>query len=452
MLELRSNQVKSVEIGTSYFKDKKPPPSIMVLPTAAGKSIIIAQICKNVEEKILILQPSKELLEQNYAKFTLLGGEASIYSASLNTKEIGHVTYATIGSIKNIGHKFSGYKLIIDECDRFPRESSGMLRTFIKASKITHVLGLTATPLKLQTNTDINGNTYSRLMMLTSRNKTGIFFKRIIYVSQIKEMVENGFWSPLVYESYDVNDSDLRYNTTKADFTQESLDKMYEEEDIDTKIINWIKNSNRKSILVAVPSVAAALCLANKIPNSAAVWGDMDKKERKRVIDGFKNLTIRVVIQVNVLSVGFDHPELDAIVCGRPTASLSWWYQFVGRITRIHPSKKDGLVVDFVGNTKKFGKIEELLFVEEDSVWKLYGEGGKLLTGIPMHEIGVHTLETEEKSRKKVTGPIIMPYGKYKGKEVKDISPDYRNWMLQNFDWNKHNNHIKQEIIRLKNP
>lgn len=451
MITLRANQVKPVEIGSAFFKEKKTVPSIMVCPTAFGKSIVIAQICKNIEEKVLILQPSKELLEQNYNKYISLGGEASIYSASLNTKEIGHVTYATIGSIKNIAHKFTGYKLIIDECDRFPRESSGMLRTFIKQSKVTHVLGLTATPLKLQTNTDFMGNTYSRLMMLTSRNKTGVFFKRIIYVSQIKEMVENGFWSPLVYEAYDVDDSDLRYNTTKADFTQESLDKMYEEEDIDTKVINWIKNSSRKSILVAVPSVAAAISLASKIPNAAAVWGDMDKKERKRVIEGFKNLSIRVVIQVNVLSVGFDHPELDAIVCGRPTASLSWWYQFVGRITRIHPLKKDGLVVDFVGNVKKFGKIEELLFVEEESTWKLYGEGGKLLTGIPMHEIGKHTVQSEKEKFNKSVGPVIMTFGKYKGKEVKDISPEYRQWLLENIDWNKWNDPIKKEIIRLKN-
>ena len=114
MIILRANQVKPVEIGSAFFKEKKTVPSIMVCPTAFGKSIVIAQICKNIEEKVLILQPSKELLEQNYNKYISLGGEASIYSASLNTKEIGHVTYATIGSIKNIAHKFTGYKLIID--------------------------------------------------------------------------------------------------------------------------------------------------------------------------------------------------------------------------------------------------------------------------------------------------------------------------------------------------
>jgi DNA repair protein RadD len=91
---------------------------------------------------------------------------------------------------------------------------------------------------------------------------------------------------------------------------------------------------------------------------------------------------LRVVVQVTILSVGFDHPELDCIITGRPTASLSWWYQFVGRVTRIHPNKANGLVVDFVGSVPKFGKVEDLYFKYEAPLWKLYGESQKLLTGI----------------------------------------------------------------------
>lgn len=113
-MKLRKNQELPVQIGTDFFSQKKPLPSIMVCPTAFGKSILIAYICKNINEKVLVLQPSKELLEQNYNKFIGLGGEASIFSASMGQKEIGHVTYATIGSIKGIADKFVGYKVIVD--------------------------------------------------------------------------------------------------------------------------------------------------------------------------------------------------------------------------------------------------------------------------------------------------------------------------------------------------
>ena len=100
-MELRPNQIEPVKKGVEFFKSKKPHPSIIVAPTAFGKSIVIAEIAHQLGEKILVIQPSKELLEQNYNKFINLGGNASIYSASMNEKEIGDVTYATIGYITN---------------------------------------------------------------------------------------------------------------------------------------------------------------------------------------------------------------------------------------------------------------------------------------------------------------------------------------------------------------
>jgi DNA repair protein RadD len=104
-MQLRENQVLPVQNGVEFFKSKKAEPSVIVAPTAFGKSIVIAAIAKEVGERLLIIQPSKELLEQNYNKFIGLGGEASIYSAAMNEKEIGSVTYATIGSIVKIAHK-----------------------------------------------------------------------------------------------------------------------------------------------------------------------------------------------------------------------------------------------------------------------------------------------------------------------------------------------------------
>ena len=148
-MELRPNQIEPVKKGVEFFKTKKPHPSIIVAPTAFGKSIVIAEIAHQLGEKLVVIQPSKELLEQNYNKFINLGGKASIYSAAMGEKEIGDVTYATIGSIVRISHKFHTLgisKVIIDECDRFPREPDGMLRRFLTAAKITHVLVLTATP------------------------------------------------------------------------------------------------------------------------------------------------------------------------------------------------------------------------------------------------------------------------------------------------------------------
>lgn len=454
-MELRPNQIEPVKRGIEYFSLKKAEPSIIVAPTAFGKSIVIAAIAKEVAERVLVIQPSKELLEQNYNKFIGLGGTASIYSASMGEKEIGSVTYATIGSIINIAHKFKQLgikKVIIDECDRFPREPGGMLRRFLTNAGITHILGLTATPLKLQTNMGDDGLPFSKLVMLTSRSKKGNFFKKIIHVSQIDEMVNLNFWSKLEYLSYDFNTGNLVYNTTGADYTNQSIQKAYKSQNIGDKIVKKVNELyNRKSILIAVPTIDEAIELADRLPSCKAVYSDMPNSERKEIIDDFKSGRLRIVVQVNILSVGFDHPELDCIITGRPTASLSWWYQFVGRVTRIHSQKTEGLVIDFVGSVPKFGKVEDLYFKEEDGMWKLYGEDKKLLTGIPLKEIGLHIEGQPSPHELAAQGSsVIMPFGKFRGKEVREIPASYRTWMLNNFQWNSFNQNIKNEILRLK--
>lgn len=450
-ITLRSNQIEPVSIGINYLKEVNPVPSIIVMPTAAGKSHVIAHIAKGVGEKLLVIQPSIDLLLQNYEKFIALGGRASIYSASANSKMISEITYCTIGSIKSLGLKFKGLgftKIILDECHLFNRDISGMLGTFLKESGIKHCLGFTATPLKLQNNLDINGNAYSKLVMLTTRNKTGQFFKDIIHVGQIQEMVDLKFWSKLIYEEYEVDNSKLIYNSTKADYTEESLERAYKLNNIHGKIIQKLAEINdRKSILVFVPSVADAKSLAAITPNSVAVYGDMDKRARDHATRGFRAGLIRVAFNVNLWATGFDHTQIDAIICARQTASIALYYQQIGRATRIHPDKKDCLIVDFSGNVKKFGKIEKLYFKKEQGVWKLYGEGGVLLTGVPLHEIGKHTEQSESEIK-----VVRMPFGKFKNVEVKNLTPSYRYWLAQNINWRSDNDPVKKEIERLDGP
>ena len=188
MITLRVNQTEPIDKAIRFFRESNPDPSLIVLPTAWGKSILTAFAAKHSGEHLIVLQPSKELLEQNFKKYiTLCGGfgsNAGIYSASMGRKEIMPITYATIGSIKALGAKFKqlGFtKMLIDEAHLYPRESTSMLGRFLKESGITHVLGITATPVKLQQNRDLNGNTFSKLVMLTSKSKKGNCFILIFH-------------------------------------------------------------------------------------------------------------------------------------------------------------------------------------------------------------------------------------------------------------------------------
>lgn len=455
MITLRENQIEPIDKAIRYFREDKPVPSLIVLPTAWGKSILTAYVAKYCGEHLIVLQPSKELLEQNYAKYVNLcggfGANAGVFSASLRRKEIAPITYATIGSIKALGAKFKqlGFtKMLIDEAHLYPREADSMLGRFLKDSGITHVLGITATPVKLQQNRDFGGRNYSKLVMLTSRSKKGNFFKEIIHVGQVQEMVRLGYWSRLVYERNQFDGSMLVFNSTKSEYTEESVQKAYEANGGTESVLSAIsRHGERRHVIAYVPTVQDARELAARYPDSGVVYGEQNRQEREETLRRFKEGLLRVIFNVRVLSTGFDYTKVDCIVLGISTASIALYYQIIGRGTRIDPEKRDCLVCDLGGNTDRFGRVEDIVY-EKGKMWRMFGTGGRLLSGVPVHEIGKYTREDALLVDSGGGAPVtVMPFGKYKGEQIADIPMQYRRWMLNAFEWNERNENLRKSII-----
>lgn len=455
MITLRENQTEPIQKAIDFFRATKPKPSLIVLPTAWGKSILTAFVAKSCNDRLIVLQPSKELLEQNYAKYCALCGDfgcnAGIYSASFGRKEIAQITYATIGSIKNLGETFKKHgftKLLIDEAHLYPREADSMLGRFLKDSGISHVLGITATPVKLQSNFSRDGEPFSKLVMLTSRSKKGNFFKDIIHVGQVQEMVRLGFWSPLRYEEQAFDGSKLVFNSSKSEYTEASVQEAYAANGgIDSIIHALDRHPERKHVLAFVPTVEDAIKLSRRYPNSGVIYGEQDKKERAEIIARFRQGEIRVIFNVRVLSTGFDYTGIDCIVFGISTASIALYYQIVGRGTRIDPGKQDCLICDLGGNVARFGHVEDITF-EQGRMWRMFGTGGRLLSGIPIHDIGRYTREDTQQIDAQAAAPIeIMPFGKYAGEKISNIPMNYRQWMLRELKWDSRNAKLRRSII-----
>lgn len=105
---LRPYQQEASDKAVEFFEAKKKTTAIMVLPTGSGKSLVIADIANRVDGHLLIFQPSKEILEQNFAKLQSYGViDCSVYSASLNSKKVSRITFATIGSVVSKPEFFS---------------------------------------------------------------------------------------------------------------------------------------------------------------------------------------------------------------------------------------------------------------------------------------------------------------------------------------------------------
>lgn len=444
------HQVKPIDTCISILTSSKPRKEIVVAPTGTGKSLYIAFTAMAVDFPIVVLQPSSELLEQNYEKYIKLGGKAEIYSQSLKTKKLGKVTFATIGSIKKEVEalKKLGVKSIIVDEVHLASKAGSQLRKFIKDVGIQNVLGLTATPLYLEST--MNG---AELKMMTKVR--GSIFKDIAYVTQISELVEKKYWTPLRYKVVKQDGSVLMSNSSGADYTLDSLKKFYNANGIESQIVKHVddfRRENKKSILVFVSNITEAEQLQRKIPGSRVVHSGIKPNERKEIVDGFKNGTIQVVININILSVGFDHPGLDAIITARPTMSIAIYYQQIGRGVRLKEGKKFCDIVDLSGNYEKFGKVEELRFQYIDGFgWGLFNSR-ELLSNYPMiakHRPTVESLiASVELKRKKIfearsnpssPSTVIWFGAKHKGKSLEQIAKEdmsYLTWMYDKFDFN----------------
>lgn len=357
--KLRPYQQKAVDAAVAFFNSSTKENAIEVLPTGAGKSLVIANIALALGEPVLIFQPSKEILEQNYCKIAAYGFvNCGIYSASFNRKEIASVTFCTIGSVIRHLDRLQGFKYaIIDECHNV-NAKGGMYEEMIRTLGVK-VIGLTATPYRL-TN-DING----AIIKFLTRTRPRIFSK-VIHITQVAELLNEGFLAKLnYYEIKQDNGFDLsrvQLNSTGRDYDEESLRAELKRCQFANSVENIIKRImavKRTRILVFTKFVDEAAALAENIPNTVYLTGETPKAEREQILEDFKSGKIHCVANVGVLTMGFDYPELDTVVLARPTRSLSMYYQMVGRAIRPYPGKQ-GWIVDMCGTYKQFGKVENL--------------------------------------------------------------------------------------------
>ena len=363
-----------------------------------GKSLIIADIASKLHGNVLVLQPSKEILEQNYAKLKSYGEEdVAIYSASFNSKEIAKITFATIGSIINHKKEFNKFRaVIVDEADVI-NAAGGMYKDFLTHVK-RKVLGFTATPYRLasQQGIIVNGEfkpngTYKAddyfkngyepkpgvivankcIEKFLTRTKPKMFHE-VIYQVSIQNLLYAGYLSRLTYFPIKaIEESRIKRNSTGRDYDDASLGEEFKRCGLIEQLVNVVnrllhpkRGGERTGILVFTKFIEESQELCKRIPNSAYLTGETKKAERERIINDFKSGKIKVLSNVGVLAVGFDYPALDTIVIARPTMSIRFYYQAIGRILRPYPNKQ-GWVIDLGGNIERFGEVENFQLTEE---------------------------------------------------------------------------------------
>lgn len=380
MYQLRDYQKEAVEAAVSFFEAGSRRNGLIVLPTGAGKSLVIANIAYRLDAPVLVFQPSKEILEQNYTKLVSYGvWDTGIFSASFNRREVRKITFATIGSVKNYKDYFRRFRyVIIDECHNVNAES-GMYKDFIQTIQCK-VLGLTATPYRLHST-----RFYGSMLRFITRTNPRIF-NDMLYHVQVRTLQQRGFLAPMNYYDMQVVDTArLKLNSTGADYSDASVRRHYDEIRFNSILENIVRRllvAGRKSVLVFTRFTDEARYLVNALGAGAAVvTGETPKAEREQILADFKAKKISVVANVGVLTTGFDFPELATVVLARPTMSLALYYQMCGRAIR--PSEgKTSWVVDLCGNFRRFGRVDDLELREpKPGIWAVFS-GNRQLTNV----------------------------------------------------------------------
>jgi len=383
---LRPYQQQAVAATLTHFRQTDDA-AVIVLPTGSGKSLVISELASLARHKILVLAHVKELVEQNHDKYQSYGLTAGIYSAGLGRKQLEHqVTFASIQSAAPNLADFSEYYslVIIDECHRIGLSHDGeqsqsndnnkdkekkkgqnqyqqLISQLKKANPKLKVLGLTATPFRLG-----SGWIYQRHYHGFIRTEEPRPFVDCIYEMPLALMIKQHYLTPptlidATIAHYDF--SSLNANkfgnypapevnsllTKHARVTQAIIEQVVELSAKRRGVMIFAATTDHAREIIGYLEDSDCIDTLNH-QSAAMILGDTPNHQRDQIIHDFKQQKIKYLVNVAVLTTGFDAPHVDFIALLRPTQSLSLFQQIVGRGLRLAPDKQDCLIIDYAGS------------------------------------------------------------------------------------------------------
>lgn len=365
MITLRPYQKEAVQKTIDWIK-RNIAPCLVEMSVGAGKSLYIAEVARIINEmsgkRVLCIAPRSELVLQNSARYKALGLQCSIYSASAGKKSLRHpVVFATPmtfrGVAKRLGHEFAA--VIIDECEGTTPTIISIIDDMKVGNENLRVIGTTGTPF-----TTDGGYAYrvdeDGAAVPPEKAKDPYYYRKLFTVST-RQLLDAGFLTParvidIGVESYDA--LNLQPNRG-GKFSAADVDQVFVGHGRKTSIIvadSMRRMADRKAIVFFAATIRhAEEIMASLHPGIAAVVSGQTKN-RQDILNRFARGELRVLINVNVLTVGWDCPRVDGIVLMRATESARLLAQIIGRGLRLFDGKTECLLADYAENFERHAK------------------------------------------------------------------------------------------------
>jgi len=360
-LILRQYQEQSVYLLDRAINAKQHP--LCVIPTGGGKSLVIAALLKKRGEPALVLSHNATLLKQNARILRRMAPEIdqSFFVASLKEKDArAQVVFGSVQSVYRSLEKFKRKRplLFIDEAHLCPPKADAMYGQVFEYFVESQRVGFTATPMRFGS---------GPLVQVDGKG----WFDSIGHEVKIAELIAQGFLTPLagvITEQQALLDGVAKRG---GEFVAEAAEAAVMRTLALPEAVRQACDiaRARKSWLVFASGVTHAEQIVQELRaqgvSSEVIIADTDDDARQDIIDRFAAGDIRALVNVGVLTTGFDAPNVDCIVSFRPTMSPVLWQQILGRGMRLFAGKKNCLLLDFVGNLERLGGADSVVSIDD---------------------------------------------------------------------------------------
>lgn len=401
---LRAYQQEAVDSVIEHIK-KRLSPCLIECATGSGKSLMVSAIAKYLNsvapgKRVLCIAPSRELVLQNHSKYVTWYKEpASIYCSSAGSKELRHqvIFSSPLTAMKNIriiAHLgVSG--IIIDEAHGVTPTMLELIKQVqeyevngTKPNENVRVIGMTATPYRTGTGYIYAKDCTGENEILHDDSKArDPYYSRLLYRVSAGELVEQGYLTKPI-----IGETDEHYDTSKLEtdrngsFTAASVAKAFNGNTKTERIVNKVMSfaENRKGVMFFAATISHAEEIASYLPSHdvRVITGKLKKVDREKFINDFKARRIKYLVNVDVLTTGFDAPHVDLIPILRATESPGLLQQIIGRGLRLSPGKKNVLILDYAENIERHG-LEKDIFTPEIKTNRKPGEGIEIQVECP---------------------------------------------------------------------
>jgi DNA repair protein RadD len=371
MLVLRPYQEAAVAAVYEHLRTRDDNP-VVVLPTGAGKSLVIAKLAHDAVcqwlGRVLVVTHVQELVEQNADKIRRASPElkVGVYSAGLRRRDTREaVIVAGIQSIYRRACELDAFDLVIvDEAHTLPPDGDGMYRQFLADAEVVNpalrVIGLTATPYRLKSG------------LICSPEH---FLNHVCYEVGVRELIRDGYLSPLVTKAGSRKPDTERLHVRAGEFVADEVEALMDQDAlVDAACAEIVAlTAGRQACLIFAAGVSHGRHIQRVLEDRHGVecgfvCGETPTKERDETLNRFRGESeglfggapLKYLCNVNVLTTGFDAPHIDCVALVRPTMSPGLYYQMVGRGFRLHRGKQDCLVLDFGGNVLRHGPVDDI--------------------------------------------------------------------------------------------